>query len=163
MLQSWLRFWYWCKTNLLIIEPVKIEAKRTLLILHLRIQAKWILFITQIQSNEAERTRFIPQIGQINKAKSVYSTNWKEQSKAKSVYSTNSKNQSEANSANSRNRQDRSEKNELNQSKTNRGGLFKTFMEPRNRFQGTDSVSLCPGGPVQQPYSSLVPGPLRLF
>jgi hypothetical protein len=25
-------------------------------------------------------------------------------------------------------------------------------MEPRNRFQGNDSASLCPGGPVQQPY-----------
>ncbi len=33
----------------------------------------------------------------------------------------------------------------------------------RNRFQGIDSASLCPGGPVQQPYSSSVPSPLRLF
>ncbi len=35
----------------------------------------------------------------------------------------------------SRNRHDRSEKNELDQSKTNRGSIFKTFMEPRNQFQ----------------------------
>ncbi len=34
----------------------------------------------------------------------------------------------------------------------NRGRIFNTFMEPRNRFQGIDSASLCPGGPVQQPY-----------
>ncbi len=47
--------------------------------------------------------------------------------------------------------------------KDRRGGIFKTFMEPRNRFQGIDSASLCPGGPVQQPYSSSVPSPLRLF
>ncbi len=39
---------------------------------------------------------------------------------------------------------------------------FKTFMEPKNRFQGIDSTSLCPGGPVQQPYSNSVPSPLRL-
>jgi hypothetical protein len=80
---------------------------------------------------------------------------------AKSFYSTNSKDQSRANLSYSRNRQDRSEKNE--RSKTNRDGIFKTFMEPRNRFQGIDSASLCPGGPVQQPYSSSVPSPLRLF
>ncbi len=36
-------------------------------------------------------------------------------------------------------------------------------MEPRNRFQGIDSASLCPGRPVQQPYSNLVPSPLRLL
>ncbi len=54
-------------------------------------------------------------------------------------------------------------KNELDRSKTNRGGIFKTFMELRNRFQGIDSASLCPGGPVQQPSSSSVPSPLRLF
>ncbi len=64
-----------------------------------------------------------------------------------------------ANSAYSRNRQDRSENNELDRSKTNRGGILK-LMEPRNRFQGIDSASLCPGGPVQQPYSSSVPNPL---
>jgi hypothetical protein len=34
-----------------------------------------------------------------------------------------------------------------NHLKTNRGGILKTFMEPRNRFQGIDSASLCPGGP----------------
>jgi hypothetical protein len=39
----------------------------------------------------------------------------------------------------------------------NRGGIFNTFMEPRDQFQGTDSASLCPGGPVTQPYSSSVP------
>ncbi len=38
-------------------------------------------------------------------------------------------------------------KNKLDRSKTNRGSIFKTFMEPRNQFQGIDSVSLCPGGP----------------
>jgi hypothetical protein len=54
----------------------------------------------------------------------------------KSVYCTNSKNRSGANSTNSRNRQDRSEKNELDRSKTKRGSILKTFMEPRNRFQG---------------------------
>jgi hypothetical protein len=37
-------------------------------------------------------------------------------------------------------------KNEQDQSKTDRGGIFKTFMEPKNRFQGNDSASLCPGG-----------------
>ncbi len=47
-----------------------------------------------------------------------------------------------------RNRQDRSEKNKLDRSKTNRGGIFKTFMEPGNRFQGIDSASLCPGRPT---------------
>jgi hypothetical protein len=36
-------------------------------------------------------------------------------------------------------------------------------MEPRNRFQGIDFASLCPGWPVQQPYSNSVPSPLRLF
>ncbi len=70
---------------------------------------------------------------------------------------------SEANSAFSRKRQDRSEKNKLDWSKANRGGILKTFMESRNRFQGIDSASLCPGGPVQQPYSSSVTSPLRLF
>ncbi len=98
-----------------------------------------------------------------SEAKSVYSTNSKERSEAKSVYSTNSKNQSGANSAYSRNRQDRSKKNELYRSKTNRGVIFKTFMEPSNLFQGIDSASQCPGRPVQQPYSSSVPSPLRLF
>jgi hypothetical protein len=44
-----------------------------------------------------------------------------------------------------------------------RGGIFKTFMELRNQFQGIDSASLCPGEPVQQPYSSSFPSPLRLF
>jgi hypothetical protein len=34
------------------------------------------------------------------------------------------------------------------------------FKEPRNRFQEIDSASLCPGGPVQQPYFSSVPSPL---
>ncbi len=96
-------------------------------------------------------------------ANSVYSTKWKDWSEAKSVYSTNLKDRSGANSAYTRNRQDRSEKKELDRSKTNRGGLFKTFMEPRNRFQGIDSASLFPGGPVQQPYSSSVPSPLKLF
>ncbi len=93
----------------------------------------------------------------------VYSTNWTDRSKARSVYSTNSKNRSGANSAYSRNRQDQDKKNELDLSKTNWGGIFKTFMEPRNQFQGIESASLCPGGPVQQPYSSSVPSPLRLF
>jgi hypothetical protein len=31
--------------------------------------------------------------------------------------------------------------------------FFYTFMEPRNQFRGIDSLSLCPGRPVQQPYS----------
>ncbi len=39
-----------------------IEAKRTLLILHLRkIEAKWILFIPQIRKIEVERTRLTRQ------------------------------------------------------------------------------------------------------
>ncbi len=48
----------------------------------------------------------------------------------------------------------------MDRSKTNRGGIFKTFMEPRNRFQGIDSASLCPSGPAQQPYSSRFLAPL---
>jgi hypothetical protein len=54
----------------------------------------------------------------------------------------------------------------------NRGSIFKTFMEPRNRFQGIDSTSLYTGGPVQQPYllyllarlhrlAQLIPGLLK--
>ncbi len=100
----------------------------------------------------------------------VYSRTCKDRSEnpaystqANSVYSTNSKDRSGANSASCRNRQDRSEKNKLDRSKTNRGGIFKTFTKPRNLIQGIDSASLCPGGPVQQPYSSSVPSPLRLF
>ncbi len=59
------------------------EAKRTLLILHLRkIEAKRILFIPQIWSG----------------ANSVYSTNWKDWSEVKSAYSTNSNDRSGANS-----------------------------------------------------------------
>ncbi len=115
-LRSWLRFRYRSKTNLLIPELVKIEAKRTLLILHLRkIEAKSVY-----STNSKDRSR----------ANSVFSTNWKDRSGAKSVYSTNLKDWSGANSAYSRNRQDWSEKNELDRSKTNRGGNFKTFMEP---------------------------------
>jgi hypothetical protein len=121
-----------------------------------------------------------------SEANPAYSTNWTDRSEAKSVYSTNSKERSRANSVYSTNWTDRSEaksvystnsknrlipeigmieakKNELDRSKTNRGRIFKTFMGPRNRFQGIDSASLCPGGPVQQPYSSSVPTPLRLF
>jgi len=89
----------------------------------------------------------------------VYSRTCKDRSEnpaystqANSVYSTNSKDRSGANSAYCRNRQERSEKNKLDRSKTNRGGIFKTFMELRNRFRGIDSASLCPGGPVKQPY-----------
>jgi hypothetical protein len=33
-------------------------------------------------------------------------------------------------------------------------------MEPRNQFQGIDSASLCPGGPVKQPNSNSVHSPL---
>jgi hypothetical protein len=42
---------------------------------------------------------------------------------------------------------------------------FLTFKEPRNRFQGIDSASLCsPGGPVRQNTNSyLVPSPHSLF
>ncbi len=29
--------------------------------------------------------------------------------------------------------------------------------------EGIDSASLCPGGPVPEPYSSSVPSPFRLF
>ncbi len=158
--------------NLLIPELVKIEAKQTLLILHLRkIEAKWILFIPQIRKFEAERTLFIPQIGKsevclfhkFEKSKRSEFIPQIGKIEAKSVYSTNSKDWGGANWANSRNRQDRSGKNELDRSKTNRGGIFKAFMEPRNRFQGMDSASLCPGGPVQQPYYNSVLSPLRLF
>jgi hypothetical protein len=63
----------------------------------------------------------------------------KDRSEAKSVYSTNSKDQNGVNSAYSRNRQDQSEKNELDQSKTNRGGIFKLLWSP-----GIDSKELIP-------------------
>jgi hypothetical protein len=148
-LRYWLCFRFLSETNLLIPELVKIKAKRTLLILHLRkIEARSVY-----STNSKDRSG----------ANSVYSTNWIDRSEAKSVYSTISKDRSWANSAYSRNRQDQSERNELDWSKTNRGCIFKTFMEPRNRFKGIDFASLCPGGPVQQPYSSSVPSPLRLF
>jgi len=54
-------------------ELVKIKAKQTLLILHLRkIEAKRILFIPQIRKIEAERTMFIPQIGKIKAKRSLF-------------------------------------------------------------------------------------------
>jgi hypothetical protein len=52
----------------------------------------------------------------------------------------------------------KAKKNELDGSKTNRGSIFKTFMEPRNRFQGIDSASLCPGR-----LKPIFPSPLILF
>jgi hypothetical protein len=93
------------------------------------------LFIPQIRKNEAKRSLFIPQLRKIE---------------AEQTWLIPEIGKIEA-------------KNELDRSKTNRGGIFKTFMEPRNGFQGIDSASLCPGGPVQQPYSSSVPSPLRLL
>ncbi len=110
-LRSWLRFRYRSETNLLIPELIKIEAKQTLLILHLRkieakrilfipqickieagqtlfilqtgqIKAKQSLFIPQIRKNEAERTLFIPEIGKIEEKK----TNWIEVKRTEAVF-----------------------------------------------------------------------------
>ncbi len=101
------------KQILFIPQIQKIEEKQSLFILQIgQIEAKRSLFIPQIWKKEAERSLFIPQIEQIEAKRS--GANW----------------------AYSRNRQDRSEINELDQSKTNRGGIFKTFMVLRNRFQG---------------------------
>ncbi len=59
--------------NILNSSSSKIEAKRTLHILHLRkSEAKQILFIPQIRKIEAERTLFIPQIGQIEAKQSLF-------------------------------------------------------------------------------------------
>ncbi len=124
------------ETNLLIPELVKIEAKRTLLILHLRKSESF--FFTNSKDRSRANSVYSTNWTDRSEAKSVYSTNSKERSGAKSVYSTNSKNWSEAksvyftnsknrneaksvyttisknrsvaNSAYSRNRQDRSEK-----------------------------------------------------
>jgi hypothetical protein len=57
------------ETNLLIPELVKIEGKRTLLILHLR---KRESFLSQIRKIEAERTLFIPQTGRIEAKRSLF-------------------------------------------------------------------------------------------
>ena len=57
--------------------------------------------------------------------------------------------------------QERAKKTNLIEVKRTEAVFLK--LEPRNRFQEIDSASLCPGGPVQQPYSSSVPSPLRLF
>ncbi len=73
-------FRYQDKTNLLIPEHVKVEAKRTLLSLYLRkIEAEQTLFIPQIGQIEAKRSLFIQQIRK-NETKSVYSKNMKNQS-----------------------------------------------------------------------------------
>ncbi len=101
-----------------------------------RIEAKGSLFIPQIRKNEAKWSLFIPQI-------------WKIGGEQTRIIPEIGKIEAK--------------KNELDLSKTNRGGILKTFMEPRNRIKGIDSASLFPGGPVQQPYSSSVPSPLRLF
>ncbi len=68
------------ETNLLIPELVKIEAKRTVLILHLR----------------KSESFFFKNLKGRSSANSVYSTNWTDRSKVKSVYSTNSKERSRA-------------------------------------------------------------------
>ncbi len=115
--------------HLLIPELVKIEGKRTLLILHLERSKqskfclfhkfetlKWSLFIPQIWKIEAV-TWLIPETGKIEAKK----TNWIEVKQTEAVF-------------------------------------LKLLWSP-----GINSASLCPGGPVQQPYSSLVPSPLRLF
>jgi hypothetical protein len=60
----------------------------------------------------------------------------------------------------SRNRQDRSEKNELDLSKTNRGGILKTFMEPRNRFKGIDSAAYALAGLYNNPIPARFLAPL---
>ncbi len=47
-----------------------------------------------------------------------------------------------------------------------RDGIFKLFKNPRNRFQGIDSASLCSLTglySIQQPHSYLVPNPHGLF
>jgi hypothetical protein len=80
--------------------------------------------------------------------KSVYSTNSKERSEVKSVYSTNLKTRSGANSSYSRNKIEE-QKNELDLYKTNRGSIFKTFMEPRNQFQGIDPPAYALAGQSQ--------------
>ncbi len=142
-----------------------IEAKRTCLFQNLKRSKRSganSVYSTNWKDRSEAKSVYSTNLKDRRGANSVYSTNWKDQREAKSVYSTNSKDRSEANSY-SRNRQDRSEKNELDRSKTNRGGIFINFMEHRNQFQGIDSASLCPGGPVKQPYSSSVPSPLRMF
>jgi hypothetical protein len=90
-----------------------------------KMEAKRILFIPQIRKIEAEQTLFIPQIGKIEAKRSLFIQELKK---------------IEA-------KQTQLKKNELDGSKTNRGSIFKIFMEPRNRFQGIDSASLCNGGP----------------
>ncbi len=122
-LRSWLCFRYRGETNLLIPELVKIEAKQTLLIRHLRkIEAKRILFIPQIGKIKAEGTLFIPQIGQIEAKRSLFIPQIRKNEAERTLFIPEI-DKIEAN------------KNELNQSKTNTGGIFKTFVEPRNRFQ----------------------------
>ncbi len=128
--------------------------KWTLLILHLRkSEVKRILFIPQIRKVEAERTLFIPQIGKIKAKRSLFIPQiWKikaEQTlfipqirkiKAKqSLFIPKIRKIQAEQTPYSRNRQDRSEKNELERSKTNRGGILKTFMSPR-----IDSKELIP-------------------
>jgi hypothetical protein len=125
------------------------------------------LFIPQIQKIEAERTLFIPQIGKIvatnwkdcSEAKNVYSTNWKDRSEAKSVYSTNSKRLIP--------KIGKIEAKKTNWIKVKRteAVFLKLLWSP-----GIDSkefilqaYALAGLYIVQQPYSSSVPSPLRLF
>jgi hypothetical protein len=121
-------------------------VERTLFFPQIRkVEAKRSLFIPQIRKIEAEQTLFIPQSQKFEAKQSLFIPQI-QKIKAERTWLI-----------------PEIGKIELDQSKTSRGSIFKTFMEPRNRFQGIDSASPCPGGTVQQPYSSSVPSPLRLF
>jgi hypothetical protein len=141
---------------------VKIEAKQTLLILHLRkIEAKQILFFPQIQKIEGERTLFIPQIGQMEAKQSLFIPQIRKIKTKRSLFIPQiRKIEAERTRLIPEIGKIEAKKTNWIEIKRTETVFLKTFMEPRNRFQGTDSASLCPGGPVQQPYSSSVP---RLF
>ncbi len=115
-----------------------------------KIEAKQGMFIHKIRKKEAERTLFFPQIGKIEAKRSLFIP------QIRKIEAERTRLIPEIGKIEAK-------KNELDRSKTNRGSIFNTFMEPRNRFQGIYSGSLCPGRPVQQPYSSSVPSPLRLL
>jgi hypothetical protein len=110
-----------------------------------KIEAKRSLFIPQIRKIEAEQTLLIPQIGKIEAKRSLFIQELKK-IEAKQTRLIPEIGKIEV------------KKNELDRSKTNRGGILKTFIEPRNQFQGIDSASLCPGGP-----EPIFPIPPRLF
>jgi hypothetical protein len=89
-------------------------------------QSEVCLFL-QIQKIEAERTRFIPQIGKIEAKRSLFIP------QIRKIEAEQTQLIPEIDKI-------KAEKNELDWSKTNIGGIFKTFMEPRNQFQGIDSA-----------------------